>query len=96
MTPVPKWSRIAHPLDEEVKYGSNRWRKECGDKIAYQNIHHAINGIEELSKKPAIHNEKGARLSIYECRWCEYLHIGHTRDGLSSRHRETLYVSLLC
>lgn len=87
----PRRSHKTHPLDREVSFGSNRWEKECGGKLAYHTMEEAIEIMDMLiTCGKNIHNAAGAKMSIYECRWCDFYHVGHTRGC----HRETVYVSL--
>lgn len=89
--PQPSWRRPWPSTD--IPFGGLAWWKECGAKIAHFTLESALRCIEELKLKPQVHNEFGARLSVYRCRWCDWFHVGHTRPGMKN-HDGTVYVDL--
>lgn len=75
-----------------IWYGAHTWHQECGFKIAHQSLDTAIQHLEELKLKPNVHNEGGTRLTVYQCRWCEWYHVGHETKKRSKI--STVYVDL--
>src|SRR5580692_10228009 len=75
---------LPHPLrGRRIAFGGREWLKECGGKIAHFCLDSALQHIAELQAKPRIHNANGVPLTVYLCRWCEWLHVGHSTDELA-------------
>lgn len=84
---VKKW-REENPLPtpnggNNISFGGRAWRKECGDKFAHFSFESAHTHYQEVKLKPTPGRQAQPQLlTIYRCRWCDWLHLGHeTKSG---------------
>lgn len=57
--------------------GDKRWWKMCGKKIAYFDKEHAELAAWKLARS---YRRRGFVFRAYHCRWCEWWHLGHTKQ----------------
>ena len=83
---VLRWRRehadiLPQPASEAGKFrvfGTRYWEHECGFKHAYVTLDAAVRQATELlQQEPHLHDMHGALLCVYQCRWCDWFHVGH-------------------
>lgn len=63
-------------------FATRYWEHECGFKQAYQELAPAVQHARGLRLIPR-DSDKEWPLTVYRCRWCDWLHVGH--DAATSR-----------
>lgn len=73
--PVPWKIRVsAHGFDE---FGGTLWFHQCGRKIAYFDKDEAVCKAWILARP---FRYRGMVFRAYLCPWCEWYHLGHTKE----------------